>query len=367
MRSTAIDRRTFLTLASSAAAAPRAFADADVGDGALFLGARLNGGRYEAAVIDEKARDVLVLPLKARGHSFAIDAPRRRAVAFARSPGRFAMAFGMAGSEPVAIAAADNRHFFGHGIFTPEGRLMLATENDYEAGRGVAGIYDATDRFRRIGEFATDGIGPHEVVLTGDGKTLCVANGGILTHPDYGRSKLNLATMRPSLTYIDIASGAVVDKAELAPELHQLSIRHMAVDGAGHVWFGCQYQGEAAERPPLVGSHRRGREIELFPAPSETQRRMRNYVGSVAVDASGEVLATSSPHGGLVVFWDTATGRYLGQRELADGCGIAPFHRDSVLATSGRGAVVKAGPDITLPLRPPGTDKPSWDNHLRRL
>ena len=35
--------------------------------------------------------------------------------------------------------------------------------------RGVIGVYDATDGFRRIGEFDTYGIGPHEMLLTPDG------------------------------------------------------------------------------------------------------------------------------------------------------------------------------------------------------
>ncbi|WP_246249248.1 DUF1513 domain-containing protein [Chelativorans alearense] len=352
-------------LAGGAALAPTW---ADAAEEALFLGARLNRGRFEAAVIDEMGRDRLVLPLEARGHSFAIDPPRRRAVAFARSPGRFAVAFDVDGrDEPVAITAAADRHFHGHGVFTPDGRLMLATENDFEAGRGVVGIYDATDRFCRIGEFPSDGIGPHEAVPLRDGRTICVANGGILTHPDYGRAKLNLATMAPSLAYIDAASGEVVEKAALAPELSRLSIRHMALDAAGHVWFGCQYEGAATDRPPLVGRHRRGREVELFPGPREVLHAMQNYVGSVAVDASGTVLATSSPRGGLIAFWDTESGRCLGRQTLADGCGVAPSARGRVLATSGRGAVVNAGPETERVLTEAGGGAPAWDNHLRRM
>ncbi|MCT7376090.1 DUF1513 domain-containing protein [Chelativorans salis] len=365
MRSTVIDRRTFLILAGGAALAP---AWAEVAEEALFLGARLNNGRFEAAIIDEKGRDRLVLPLEARGHSFAIDQPRRRAVAFARSPGRFAVAFDVDGrNEPIAIAAAPDRRFHGHGVFTRDGRLMLATENDFEAGRGVVGIYDATDGFRRLGEFPSDGIGPHETLLLHDGRTVCVANGGILTHPDYGRAKLNLATMAPSLAYIDAASGEVVEKAALAPELNRLSIRHMALDAAGHVWFGCQYEGAASERPPLVGRHRRGREIELFPGPQGVLHSMQNYVGSVAVDTSGMVLATSSPRGGLIAFWDTETGQYLGRQSLADGCGVAPIARGRVLATSGRGAVVSASPKGERGLVEAGAEAPAWDNHLRRI
>ena len=365
MHSTAIDRRTFLALAGAAALAPSAVRAADE---ALFLGARLHDGRFEAAVIDARGDDKLVLPLEARGHSFAVDAVRRQAVAFARSPGRFAVAFTLDGSsDPVAIVAASERHFHGHGIFTPDGRLMLATENAYEHGAGVTGVYDVTGGFRRIGEFGTGGIEPHEAVLMGDGRTVCVANGGIQTHPDYERVKLNLATMEPSLAYLDIEDGAIVEQVRLPADLHQLSIRHMALDAAGHVWFGCQYQGDPADRPPLVGRHRRGREIELFAGPPDVLHAFDNYVGSVAVDESGEVLATSSPHGGVIAFWDTATGRSLGIRRLADGCGIAPAGTARVLATSGRGSIIDVGPGVRDIVIAERDSLPLWDNHLRRI
>lgn len=342
--------------------------DAGASEEALYLGARLNGGGYEVAVIDERGRDRLVLPVEARAHSFAIDAPRRRAVAFARSPGRHAVAFHVDGKgEPVPLTSPADRHFFGHGIFTPDGRLMLATENDYEGARGMTGVYDVDAGFRRIGEFATGGIGPHEVVLMPDGKTLCVANGGILTHPDYDRQKLNLDTMKPSLAYIDVASGVLLEQVSLAPELNQLSIRHLIVDVLGVVWVGCQYQGAADDRPPLVGRHRRGREMELFAGPAEMLRAFDNYIGSMATDASGEIVATSSPHGGLVAFWDAATGRLLGHRQIADGCGVAPLGPRHVLATSGRGAITDMTPESEHALVAPANTVPAWDNHLRRL
>jgi hypothetical protein len=371
-----IDRRTFLALLGASVAPSTAFGGppppqsggGTVADGPLFLGARIARGAYEVAVIDERGRDRLVLPVEARGHSFAVDAPRRRAVAFARAPGRHAVAFDVDGKgEPMAIATAPGRHFFGHGIFTPDGRLMLASESDYEAGEGVTGLYDASGCFRRVGEFRTSGIGPHEIVLMGDGKTVCVANGGILTHPDYERLKLNLDTMKPNLAYLDVVSGAVVEQVELAPELHQLSIRHMTLDAAGAIWFSCQWEGDPADRPPLVGRHIRGRQPELFPGPEATLRAMENYVGSMAIDASGTIVATSSPMGGIVVFWDTATGRCLGQQQIADGCGVAPLTEGHVLATSGRGAIEDMTPAVADPIVAGGKSVPAWDNHLRRI
>lgn len=176
---------------------------------ARYLAARQRGGRDEAVVLDGAGQDRRVVPMPARGHSFAIDAPAERAVVFGRQPGFFALAFDLGGARPpLELPLPENRHFFGHGAYFDGGRLLAATENDFDGGRGVLGIYDATPGggYRRIGEYDTGGIGPHEVLLMPDGKTLCVANGGILTHPDYGKLELNLDTMRPSLAYLDAAS-----------------------------------------------------------------------------------------------------------------------------------------------------------------
>lgn len=51
--------------------------------------------------------------------------------------------------------------------------------------------------------------------------------------------------MAPSITYIDIATGDRLEQVSLKPELHQLSIRHMAEDARGRIWFGGQFEGGA--------------------------------------------------------------------------------------------------------------------------
>ena len=360
-----IDRRTFLTLLGVAGFAPEAAFGAEE---QLFLAARAVGGAHQVAVIDATGRDHLVLPVEDRGHSFAIDAPRRTAVAFARAPGRYAVAFDVDGkTTPMPLVASPGRHFFGHGIYSSDGRLMLTNENDYEAGKGVTGIYDAGKAYARMGEFDSGGVGPHDIVMMPDGRTVCIANGGILTHPDYDTLKLNLDSMAPNLAYVDIATGDVVEQVSLPADLHQLSIRHLSVDAHGAVWFGCQYEGEASDRPPLVGRHRRGHQPELFAGPEALLRRMDNYVGSVAVDASGEIIATSSPRGGLVAFWDAATGRFLGEQSLDDVCGVAPLGAGHLLSTTGRGAVSDMTPSALSPISGEGANRPAWDNHLRAV
>ena len=361
-----IDRRTFLTLLGAPAVAPKPAAAG--GGEPLFLGARARDGGHEVAVFDERGIDRLILPIADRGHSFAVDPARRRAVGFGRAPGRYGQAVALDGKAlPQPLLAAEGRHFFGHGIFSRDGGLLFASENDYEAGRGVAGIYDVAAGYARIGEFDCAGIGPHDIVLMPDGRTACIANGGILTHPDFDTLKLNLDSMAPSLAYLDLATGDVVEQVTLPADLSKLSVRHLAVDRQGTVWFGCQYEGEPADRPPLIGRHRRGRDPELFVPPEDTHRRMDNYVGSVSVDVSGTLVAASSPHGGLVAFWDAATGRFLGEQAMGDVCGIAPLGRGHVVASSGRGALGDLQATALSSIVDDDAARPQWDNHLRRV
>lgn len=337
---------------------------------ARYLAARKRGTGFEAAVIDAAGHDLHTIALADRGHSFALDPATRRAVAFGRQPGFFATAFDLDGTdEPVSLEVAPDRHFFGHGVFVDAGRLLVATENDYEAGRGVLGVYDASrgGRYRRLSEFSTGGVGPHEVVALPGTGLVVVANGGILTHPDYGKMSLNLASMQPSLSYLDVATGEIVETASLPPELHQLSIRHMVVDAGGRLWFGCQYMGAPGDMPPLVGCHERGRPIRMFDGSAEVLRSFRNYIGSVAVDAAGGVIATSSPVGGVVAYWDADSGRLLGTTAFSDGCGVAAGEAGQFLVTSGTGEMVTAGPASPANRLLPASRDLAWDNHLRRV
>ena len=297
-------------------------------------------GGYGAVLLGETGDVIASIALPDRGHDITISPEAGRGVVFARQPGTFAVVFDPAGREaPVTLTSPEGRHFYGHGVFSPDGRLLYATESDFEAAQGVIGIYDATDAYRRIGEFATYGTGPHEMLLMPDGVTLVVANGGIETHPDYGRTELNINTMDPSLVFIDRRDGRLVGQLRLEAGLHQLSIRHMAIDSRGRVWFGCQYRGPAGDRPQLVGHATMDGAISLIELPPGTLADLRNYVGSVAVSADGNTVAVSSPEGDLLVAIDAEGRRPVLVDTLRNGCGLAA-DGNGFVATSGEGQMI---------------------------
>ncbi|WP_181708441.1 DUF1513 domain-containing protein [Chthonobacter rhizosphaerae] len=326
-------------------------------------------GAYAVAILDDAGTIRRLHPLPDRGHDIAFDPVRRRCIAFARRPGTFAVVFDLAGeSEPKILSSAPGRHFYGHGVFSADGSLLYATENDFEAGRGVVGIYAAEADFRRLGEVPTGGVGPHELVWLPDGRTLAIANGGLDTHPDFGRVDLNAADMAPSLTLMDASSHRLLASQVLDKSLSRLSIRHLAVDRRGAVWFGGQYEGDPAEHPPLVGRLTPGAGVDLFSLPPEIRPRTRNYIGSVAASADGDAVAFSAPRGNLVFALDAASGRYLGDAAFRDGCGLAPAARASgLVVTAGTGRVARLETADGLALKPVAAEPVAFDNHLARL
>ncbi|WP_088342963.1 MULTISPECIES: DUF1513 domain-containing protein [Rhodomicrobium] len=371
-----ISRRDFLAGALAAGALPMlpgaalALADAP----SLYAASRREADGSYAAVLFTAEGDRARLALPARGHDLTFRPGTGDCVVFARRPGTFAAVFSRddAARPPLWFSASEGRHFDGHGVFSGDGRLLYSTENDFtgDASRGVIGVRDAGAGYKPVGEFPSAGMDPHDMALLSDGRTLVVANGGIELDPETGRTPLNLATMEPSLVYIDTATGDIIEKHVLDKALHKLSIRHLAVAAGDLVAFGCQYEGAAEDFPPLVGFHRLGERPLLMAPPHEIHRGLKNYIGSVAADASGTLIAASAPKGGRITFWDAESRRFLGEERLIDGCGVADAaEAGNFVLTSGEGCVIEHSLKTGASHADASLDWSgvSWDNHVIRL
>lgn len=350
-------RRTFLAGLAAAGLCPRP-TWADAGAPAYLSAARMPDGRYYLVGLTTRGGELFRLPIPARGHAAAAHPERPEAVAFARRPGTFAVVLDcVAGKQTALLAAPEGRHFYGHGTFSRDGSLLYTVENDYNTPRGVVSVWEVASGYLRLGEFPSGGIGPHDIRLMPDGETFVVANGGIETHPDSGRTKLNLGTMKPNLTYLQ-ADGTILEQVELDHDIHRNSIRHLALAPDGLVAFAMQWEGDTAEHPPLVSTHRRGEAPRLFQAAEDVHREMRGYAGSVAYE-DGKI-AITSPRGGMVQVFDVETGDCTGVHKLADVCGLSSGP-GGFTVTTGTGEVSGLGPtglrwDTTLACQ--------WDNHL---
>ena len=368
-----LDRREFLaTLAASTLLVPNlSFATSTTPSTARYFSARVSqDGRYFVSGFNGSSQHLFDTPLPTRGHGLAIHPTLNHVTAVARRPETYLIVINSETGEIIHHhESKEGRHFYGHSIYSTDGRWFYTTENDIEMGNGYIGVRDVSSGYKQVAEFSSYGIGPHELNLLSDGKTLVVANGGILTRPETGRRKLNLDTMLPSLTYIDATSGELLEEHHLPKALHRNSIRHFAVNANDEICIAMQYQGSASDRPPLVGMHRQGEKIQLIQAPEKVQEQMRNYCGSVCTDVSNHWFAVSSPKGNLVTFWSVKHREYVGSIEINDGCGIAAGNKNGeFILSSGVGGIYsyRVGHGQLEPLVEISKLDTRWDNHIAR-
>ncbi len=367
----ATSRRALLQRAGGVAlfaTLPR-LAFAHAGTRVLFVGGRSDkaGQRHQAAVVDSSGATLAQIALPERAHGAAVRDGDPIAVLPARRPGRTAYVIDLHAGQLVSVMRAPaGRHFYGHAAFSSDGRIMFTTENDYETGDGIIGVWE-TAKWRRVTEFTSGGTGPHELALHADGRTLVVANGGIRTHPETGRTKHNIPTMSPSLAYIDSETGALREQHRLAPALRKLSMRHLAIGADRHVTTVMQYQGSRTDVVPLIASHRPPAPLQPFDAQPDTVRRMRQYCGSVCLDVSSTVLAVTHPRGNMVSFWDATDRRFLGGVSIDDCSAVAPAAQaNQFIFATGRGgfALYTIADDTLRWLTKPDADAWRWDNHI---
>lgn len=304
-----------------------------------------------------------------RGHGLAQHPLRpTTAIMFGRRPATISIEVDLIrGDINKAFNCSAGRHFFGHGCFNRSGSVLFTTEADMNTGKGKIGLRDART-YEQIGEYESHGIGPHELALLPDGKTLVVANGGILTHPKSGRKKLNLHSMDSRLSYIDIENGKLIDDYKVAES--KASIRHLDVADDGTVAFAMQVQRDVAQHDeivPLGGIHAADKAIKLLKKPRNLIHKMNDYMGSVAINQKTRTAGFTSPRGDVVAFWDIDTQEPKGHYLLRDVSGItvANNQKDFVITNSfGQMRFLDAATLNEDKTKRITHEEMRWDNHL---
>ena len=278
----------------------------------------------------ERVHDIVVQPVfsnqDSKVNNHLNNHQSRDVVVMGRRPSeRFWVLDTATGQVKFSINAVKNRHFYGHACYSLDGSKLYVTENDTLSLEGKIGVYATDSGYKKLAEFDSYGIGPHELIMHPDGETLVIANGGIKTEKA-SREELNLDTMHPSLVYINCHNGSLLD--QIIPEHNQMSVRHLAMHDDGTVMIGIQFQGEKHINVPLVLTHKRG-DINFTPLtmPDNQWQRFHQYIASVAVDSERNLLCVTTPIGGCAAIFDLTTRALISSVSLPDCAGASVYSR----------------------------------------
>lgn len=344
----------------------------------LVLSASSNAdGQHFISGWSSSAKQLFLFPVPMRAHDCCCSADGRVAVFFSRRPGTQLYIVDLINNRLLpSVQCPAGYHFYGHGVFSADSRYLFTTENHYLAPNpkhsGVIAVYDVSDIGRsgvkRLARFYSGGIGPHQLAFLGDQRTLAVANGGILTHPNSQRQKLNVETMAPSLTYLDSQNGTVID--QYAPQHHQMSIRHLAVSANDQVILGVQHQGQSTDQVPLVLSHQGQQQLQAMQAQHAIWHKQQQYIASIAVSDDARFAISTSPRGASIALWNLSTLRCIDTMTLRDVAGatyLADQQRFVVSNGLGQLVALTANEQTLTPQTLSVNRQIRWDNHLSRL
>ncbi|MEO1795501.1 MAG: DUF1513 domain-containing protein [Pseudomonadota bacterium] len=338
-------KRLALGLGVAACGAGRLFGQPGDRAGYAAIETSSRTGLSQARFFSASGTSIGTAPLDFRAHGLSQSG--RRLVVFPRRPGnRFAVMDAVTLEILVQVTAPPHRHFYGHGAFSVDGQHLIVTENDLDTLDGGLGIYDALNGFRRLGQIALPGSGPHEIMRDRDRNTFYIALGGLQTHPDYGRTALNLDDFRSQIVVLDH------DRGTLAPMGYWsgsegVSLRHLSVDGAGSLYIGGQLANASrGDGNAVLWRCEDGAAVAL-----NEGSLLGSYVSSLA--SFGERTVVTSKASNTVI---ELSGGTLASHTSLTGASAAAVSADGSIA-SGYSVLRLNGSDIAV------TDRFEFDNH----
>jgi hypothetical protein len=329
--------------------------------GTTLLASWAEGDRHHAGqlALDEAGVRVRAhIELPTRAHGLALEADGGVLVA-ARRPGDWLLRWHPANNSAQWHWVDDDRRLNGHVLRAPDGGAVWTTETDQADARGLIGVRDATT-LTKTGEWPTHGMDPHAMLVlperVGDvpAGALLVANGGIPTQSETGRSHRDLSRMDPSLVALDSRTGRLLGQWRLADP--RLSIRHLAFDPASHqvgIALQAEHGDEAARRAAPLLALWSATGLQAAPAMPQAM----GYGGDVcARPGGGFFVSATRAHAVLAT---DAQGRVVGRIPLRDAGALAGS--GARWWGAGAQALLVAG----HPLAAPATLR--LDNHWRAL
>lgn len=273
--------------------------------------------------------------LPTRGHGLAV-LPDGSLLVAARRPGDWLLRVPVRGA-PKWVWMESGRVFSGHVWPSADSQTVFTTEIDTDSGQGLLGVRDARS-LEKTAEWPTHGMDPHAVsrmpahALGADGRAhplagaLFVANGGIDTALETGRTKRHLHRMDSSVACLHPASGERLSQWRLDDP--RLSLRHLAwaFTPDGQPLLGVALQAEhddasARAAAPLLA---------VLDWQGDPHGKLRTATGQPPLAGyGGDVAALPAQAGASTGFWVSATrghalahyaldGNYQGQTSWAE-------------------------------------------------
>lgn len=219
-----------------------------------------------------------------------------------------------AGKVTGRLSSIDGYQFYGHGLFSPDGKVLYTSESAEKADEGLLAVRDG-GTYRILSRLPTHGTNPHDCHFVDGGRTLVVANAGPKeydTTVDGGK--------RTSLAFLEVGTGKLLKKMQCPTPNIKLA-HFLPLDDKTMVVGGVPGIDKPKHPGRVVLSNASG-ELEVLAVPEAELAQIRDEVLSLAVDPKRSTVAVTFPMSGHVAFWNFKTRAFLALVPLKEAKGI---------------------------------------------
>lgn len=273
-----------------------------------------NGARrFDLCVLDldDPVFPLTLIPMDFFGHGITPDPnhPERLAVFEKRGKGGCEIDL-KSGSVTRNIATKANREFYGHGTYSPDGKLLYCTETVLEGNHaGIVAVRDA-ETHEELGEFPTFGSSPHDCRLIEEGDVMVITNGGG-----------SLKGVAPSVTYVDVRAEKLLEKLEF--DTATINAGHLDITTKGGLAVvSAQREGLPDRHPGGISLRLANDKLNTLKKPRKIVDRLVGETLSVCIHESTNVVGATTPAGNLLTFWDLESGELIRSYDLQNPRGI---------------------------------------------
>jgi len=281
--------------------------------GALHLLNEQGARRFDLCVLDldEPGCALTVIPMEFFGHGIAPDPVRPGRISMFEKRGKGACEIDLqAGAVTRPIETAANRQFYGHGAYSPDGRLLYCTETIVEGDfDGVIVVRDVASH-AELGRFPSFGASPHDCRLVDGGRTMVITNGG-------GRR----GGIPPNVAFVDVQAEKLLEKLEF--QTPRIDAGHLDIDSRGRLAvISAQRKGLPNSECGGITLRLPSGEFRTLAEPKEIVGRLLGETLSVCIHEPTNVVGCTTPVANLLTFWDLDSAELLSCYELPNPRGI---------------------------------------------
>ncbi len=142
---------------------------------------------------------------------------------------------------PRLIKEEAGHRFFGHGVFSKDGKRLFTTGQNDTTGIGEVSLWDVTSQ-KLVSRFSVFGFYPYDIKLSNSGNELIVAVAGRSKDSASTKPKLTLhMSEESSLTYLSYPNGEFIKRIEFTE--HDKSILHFEISSDSWIVGAGQSKG----------------------------------------------------------------------------------------------------------------------------